>query len=240
MILEKLLIYEKDKALKYLTRDKLKYMGIIFPILRNTVEFIYSEKDGVFIRDVISNVYMLALDNFEKSRKLLDSVSKINHICLYNKDIAEYYHEKFVHKKYAINIQAVYKGLKKVNLNSPILNIKPLTIEQLNWLHIHNGHDLNYLAKRLEAGAIYGGYINNDICCSIGIHADGSIGMLVVLKNYRRQGYAIELERYLINTLIDRGHTPFSQIEYDNIASICLHKKLGFEISKDMLYRLID
>jgi len=45
---------------------------------------------------------------------------------------------------------------------------------------------------------------------------------------------------FMINTLLDRGEVPFSQIEFDNEPSISAHKKLGFKISSNTLYRLID
>jgi len=61
-----------------------------------------------------------------------------------------------------------------------------------------------------------------------------------VPSEFRGQGHAFELEGYMVNILLGREHMPFSQIEYNNDASIGLHKKLGFEISTDTIYQLID
>ena len=215
-------------------------MGMIFPIQRGTAYIIYAEQDGVFIKDTESGVYMLASDNFVKSKELLDAAGRRAHICLYQKATADYYHEKYNHKKYAINVQAVYTKTKHVKLCSRALDIRPLTHSRLDWVHEQNGHDREYLKERLESGAIYGGYFHDELCGCVGVHTDGSIGMIAVLSKFRRRGFAFELEGYMVNTLLDRGHTPFSQIEFDNDASIGLHKKLGFEISADTLYRLID
>jgi len=230
----------KHTALKYLDKNSVLYMGVIYPIKRGSADIIYAEQDGVFIKDVESGVYMLASDDIKKSMELLDEVGRQPHVCLYKKNTADYFHKKHNHKKCAINVQAVYMKPEYVDLHSRVLNIQPLTAAHLDWVHEHNGHNREYLKERLASGAIYGGYIDGELCGSIGVHADGSIGMLVVLNSFRRRGYAFELEGYMVNMLLARKHIPFSQIEFDNEASIGLHKKLGFEISTDTLYRLID
>jgi ribosomal protein S18 acetylase RimI-like enzyme len=230
----------KQKALEYLERNSVLYMGMIFPIKRGSVDIIYAEKDGVFIKDAESGVYMLASDNFVKSKELLDAAGRQAHICFYQKATADYYHKKFKHKKYAINIQAVYTKTEYVELRSHDLDIRPLTRSHLDWVHDQNGHDHEYLIERLESGMIFGGYLRDELRGSVGVHRDGSIGMLAVPSEFRGRGHAFELEGYMVNTLLGREHMPFSQIEYNNDASIGLHKKLGFAISSDTIYRLID
>jgi GNAT superfamily N-acetyltransferase len=166
----------------------------------------------------------------------MDRIGRQAHICVYQKDIADYFYQKYGYKKYAINVQAVYKKTDYVELISRSLGIRPLSLAHLEWVHEHNGHlDYDYLKKRLGCGAIYGGYLGGELCSSVGVHAEGALGILKVLENLRRQGFALEIVGHMVNILLDRGEVPFSQIEFDNIASIGLHKKLGFEISTDTL-----
>ncbi|MCL2702344.1 MAG: GNAT family N-acetyltransferase [Defluviitaleaceae bacterium] len=61
-----------------------------------------------------------------------------------------------------------------------------------------------------------------------------------VLDKYTRRGFALELLGYIVNVLLCKREVPYSQIEFNNEASVGLHKKLGFEISADKLYRLIN
>jgi GNAT superfamily N-acetyltransferase len=214
---------------------------MIFPLRRGSAEVIYAARDGVFIKELDSGIYMLASDNFEKSIELVENTGTPPHICLYQKDIADYLFDRHNYNKYAINVQAVYTHEKYINTDSRVLDIKKLTYSNFDWLCEHNSHlERQYLEERLAAGAVYGGFINNELCCSIGTHAEGSVGMLHVSEKFRGMGYAYELLSYIVNLLLDKKHIPFSQIEYDNIASINLHKKIGFEIFADMLYRLID
>jgi tRNA (guanine37-N1)-methyltransferase len=128
-----------------------------------------------------------------------------------------------------------------VELNSYYLDIQPLTSLHLDWVHKHLDHlDYDYLKERLVFGSIYGGYINGEICGSVGVHAEGSIGLLQVLDKYRKRGFASELVTYMTNNLLVKGEVPFSQIEFDNESSVDLHRKLGFEILTNRIYRLID
>lgn len=230
-----------QRALEYLEKNILLHMSIIFSIKRGTADIIYAGCDGVFIKEAESGVYMLALDNFEKGKKLVNEIGKQAHICVYRKDIADYLYEKYGYKKYAKNVQAVYRKTEHVKLNSHALDIQPLTLTHLEWVHKYFGHlDYDYLKNRIECGAVYGGRFDGKLCGFVGVHAEGAIGILKVLEKFRKQGFSLELVGYMANILLSKGEIPFSQIEFDNAASIGLHKKLGFEISSDTLYRLID
>ena len=232
----------KEKALEYLSRDSVLYMAMISPIKTDSAEIIYAGAEGVFIREAESGVYMLAADSFDKGKKLLDEVVRPAHICVYRKDIADYLYDKYGYRKYVKNLQAAYMKAEYVEITSPDLDIQPLTPEHLGFVHEYYCEHLNrdYLKDRLRRGAIYGGYLQGELCGFAGVHADGSAGILKVIEKFRGQGLAPKLYGAVVNILLDRGGTPFSQIEHDNEASIGLHKKLGFEVSAEAVYRLID
>jgi len=232
----------KERALEYLGRDNILHMAMISPIKRGTADIIYVGLDGVFIKDIESDVYMLATCSFDKGKKLIDEAGKLSHICVYRKDIADYLYEKYRHKKYVENFQTAYIKAEYVNLGDYALDIQQLTLAQLDWVHENYSDHLSYdyLKKRIECSAIYGGRLNGELCGFAGIHADGSMGILKVLEKFRGQGLASLLVGSLVNVMIDKGEVPFSQIEYDNEASIRLYRKLGFAVSKGLVYRLID
>jgi len=239
--LEKRSSFTKEKALEYLQRNNMLFAGMISPIQRGTVEFIYAGCDGVFIKETESSVYMLAMDSLDKGMGLLNEVGRQTHICFYQKALADYFYEKYSYKKYAVNVQAVYSKTEHAQSNSYTLEVLPLTFAHMDWVQEHLDHlGYDYLKERLGFGAIYGGYIDGEICGSVGIHAEGSIGMLHVLEMFRKRGFASELVAYITNILIDRGEIPFSQIEFDNKASTDLHKKMGYKVSTEKIFRLID
>ena len=53
------------------------------------------------------------------------------------------------------------------------------------------------------------------------------MGILEVLPEYRRRGYGLALEQFLIAWHLERGWTPFGHVIDGNEASIRLQKKAG-------------
>ena len=75
---------------------------------------------------------------------------------------------------------------------------------------------------------LYIGYKKNILVGFIGLHLEGSIGLLYILEEYKGNGYGTELEMFLVNHLLFKNKIPFGQLETENNHSIFLQKKLGF------------
>ncbi|WP_407717634.1 GNAT family N-acetyltransferase [Floccifex porci] len=82
------------------------------------------------------------------------------------------------------------------------------------------------------------GYKDNIPVGFIGLHLEGSMGLLYILKEYRGNGYGIELEMFLVNRLLFENKIPFGQLETENNHSIFLQKKLGFTFSTEKQFGL--
>jgi len=232
----------EEKGLEYLEKDSVLHMAMIAPIKKGNAEIIYADYDGVFMKEMESGVYMIALDDFDKAKELLDKEDKPMHICAYQKNIADYLYEKYDYKKYVENVQAAYMKAEYIEVGHDTLEIQPLTLSQLDWVYENYSDHLSYdyLKKRIECGTLYGGALDGTLCGFVGVHADGSIGIMKVMEKFRGQGLATQLEGSMINIMLDKKEIPFSQIEFDNESSIGLHRKLGLEVSERTLYRLID
>ncbi len=68
-----------------------------------------------------------------------------------------------------------------------------------------------------------------------GEHLEGSMGLLYVFPEFRRRGYAMELERAVIARTLRGGYIPFGQVEKDNRASLALQRKLGMTVSDRLI-----
>ena len=96
-----------------------------------------------------------------------------------------------------------------------------------------------YIEDRIRNEAVYGAFIDGDLCGFIGYHKEGSIGMLEVLPEYRGRGIALRLQAVATNKRIKSGAYAYGQVIEDNIKSLNLQKKLGYDISDDKVYWLI-
>ena len=83
----------------------------------------------------------------------------------------------------------------------------------------------DYIIERIEAGAVYGAFFGdntaddtiNTLAGIIGIHEEGSIGMLYVKPQYN-------------------GWIPYGQIIVGNEASMKLQESMGLHFSKSSVY----
>ena len=102
----------------------------------------------------------------------------------------------------------------------------------------------DYIIERIEAGAVYGAFFSdntdndtiNTLAGIIGIHEEGSIGMLYVKPEYRHRKLATALETYAFNRALENGWIPYGQIIVGNEASMKLQESMGLHFSKSSVY----
>ncbi len=96
--------------------------------------------------------------------------------------------------------------------------------------------DDGYLSQLISWGELYGAFEGDTLMGFIGRHAEGSIGLLQVLPQYRRRGLAKLLQSHMIALELSRGHVPYGQIFDGNEASLALQQSLGMSQSIGRLY----
>lgn len=102
--------------------------------------------------------------------------------------------------------------------------------------YAENGVDDGYLSGLIEQGELYGAFEGETLMAFIGRHAEGSIGLLEVLPQYRRRGLATLLQSYMIGLELSRGRVPYGQVFDGNDASLALQQSLGMSRSMGLLY----
>lgn len=115
----------------------------------------------------------------------------------------------------------------------PPHDIRPLAPQDvpLAAAHYHLVDDSEaYLAGRAAAGRAWGLYENGALAGFIGVHSEGSMGMLEIFPEYRRKGYGYALEAFAIGLHLRRGWTPYSQVVRGNEASVKLQEKVRMEL----------
>lgn len=89
------------------------------------------------------------------------------------------------------------------------------------------GYTLENIAGLMKTRGVFGAISGGKLAGFIGMHDDGSMGMLEVFDGFRRRGIGSALERFLINYVMTFGRVPLCAVYIDNPVSMEMQKKLG-------------
>ena len=227
-------------ALRFLSRSPLLHADMISALTLGTAEAVSAGETGVLLR--FGSGYMMSAADPATADAMLAGIPKTQLLDAHQKFYVEAARRKFGLGDGIECRQAAY--LKKEPLPAAVSPavIRPLDETALpfvlqNYTHADiNGAD--YLRGLLRAGNFFGAYVRGKPAGFIGMHEEGSIGLLEVLPEYRRRGIAAALAVFQANRILAQGRVPFSQIEPGNAASFALHRRLGFEISQESVFWL--
>ena len=96
--------------------------------------------------------------------------------------------------------------------------------------------DEEYLGWLISRGEMVGAFDGDTLLAFAGRHAEGSMGLLEVLPQYRRRGLGTLLQSHIINLELSRGHIPYGQVFDGNEPSLALQHSLGMAQSMGRLY----
>jgi 8-oxo-dGTP diphosphatase len=94
------------------------------------------------------------------------------------------------------------------------------------WPH---GRSEPYLLGRIHAGPTCAIRVKGKLAAWALTHADGAMGILHVLDEYRGQGMARSITTALARRILKRGLKPFLYIVRKNVASTTLTESMGFK-----------
>lgn len=96
--------------------------------------------------------------------------------------------------------------------------------------------DGEYLGWLITQGELVGAFDGDALMAFAGRHAEGSMGLLEVLPQYRRRGLGSLLQSHIIHLELSRGHIPYGQVFDGNEPSLALQRSLGMAQSMGQLY----
>ena len=231
---------EKQRVIKKLSTKKRIFIHMMETLARGRGEVLYAEGKNVLIHLPEIGNAMLNAEDEEHLEKMLPLIPK---------DVAEHsivtvtnrwnerVREAFGYHGSMQCSQACYTRGEPLPVKHK--DIRQLTEAEISYVaeHYHLGDD-EYIRERIGAGEVFGIYIEGKLCGFIGSHDDGSMGMLYVEDNCRRQGLAASLESYLINRQRERGFVPYAHIVEGNEASTRLQERLGLNLSDPVIWWL--
>lgn len=222
------------KSEKFINSEAALYADMRAAMKEGRAEIVYDSETALLLRETVCDVHFLAVQSAQDAEKLLrDLREKDSVVVLHGKalfDIAE----KLGYEVDPPCCQAMYTGSPlpvggELTLRHP--DEADFEIVDANY-HLINGAELH---KDFAKPEFLGGYLCGKLVGFAGLHSEGSMGLLTVLPDYRRRGFAQQIYSALINSQLEKGRIPYAQIYTDNINSLNLQKKLGFTLSSDVI-----
>ena len=152
---------------------------------------------------------------------------------LHNSELREVLERDYGFSTFMEFYNAVYDSAEPLAYSLPEgAAIRRLDQSHLDFVHAHyhTVDDPDYLRERIE-DCMFGIFMQGSLAGFAGTHDERSMGLMEILPEYRRLGFAFALEAHLINHLLSIGRVPFGQISIHNEPSLRLQQKAGLTIS---------
>jgi len=237
--------YERKQRLAgRLMKDKRNYIHMIESLKRGRAEILYWEGNDILLYDRRCTVCMISASSRETGERMLELIPEetrsvvtsqafLNEMLCREEDSRmhpnEAHRKADMYGKYEIHsecCQLLYT--QKVPLPVKHKDIRPLTMEHLDYVSEHYSYDdRSYVEARIREGVMYGAFVGNKPVGFVGMHNEGSLGLLYVEEAYRRHGIALSLESYMINRILEKGWIPYGHVIVGNEGSFALQERLG-------------
>ncbi len=221
-----------ELALNYLNKEKLTNIDMIESINRGFANVLAAGDDGVLLFLPESSAYMLSCENSFTAARFIQMFEKKDDIVTHHDFEGVMVREAFNIEKSIRCYHCVYEKSEPVPIDESfdIRNLDAAYADYVDEIYAHENKD--YILSIMEEGNMLGAFVDGKLAGFIGIHGEGSIGLLVILEQYRRMHLGYELEARMINKELERGHIPYCQVLEDNENSLALQRSLGYTLSE--------
>lgn len=223
-----------------LETDPVLYAGLLQVLRRGTAEILEETETGIFLRDTVSNGFMLAVENVETGKAWFRKHAHLGYslVSVFAQELVDFVENAYGLREILRCRQALYPQ------SMPPAVKKSLTIRQalpsdLDFVLAHY-HRLSAeeLTQVIARGNLFLGFQGSQPVGFIGEHLEGSMGLLEIFPDFRQKGYGTELEAFLISHMLERNLLPYCQVEAGNEKSLALQRKLGMVLSGAYVYWL--
>lgn len=245
-----------QESLEQLKKQKLLHIDMIELINRGQARLVYADGATVCLQDKVGEAYFHTAQTAEDGIRALQVLQKDAQkqgengilLVLHQDFMCESAEQMLGVQRLISCYQAVYTRKEKLPITGlyrldgkkqeGIAEIRLLTEEYVDVVaaNYHTMDDPDYIRERIQAGCMYGAFLENRLAGFIGMHTEGSVGMLEVLPEYRGRHIGKALETYMLNFSLERGMTPYGQVAEGNEISEKLQESLGLCFSRTMIY----
>ena len=211
-------------------------LGIERVLKRGTGEVIERHDDALLVRDSVSGAYMLGCEDPALGAAILqrNASGDCRLLMVSDHDLGRATFARYGFDALLECRQTAYYGAAP----EPVGCLALRSASEADLPILTATYDLvsaDELRLIVARGKLTLGYAGGRLAGFAGEHLEGSMGLLYVFPEFRRKGYAMELEKAVISQTLKEGYTPFGQVEKSNRASLALQRKLGMTISDRLI-----
>lgn len=226
---------EKQRLIRRLSKDKRNNIHIMESLSRGRGEILYFQGGDLLVQDREASVCMLTAENPESAERLVGMLPGETRWVIASQNFVRDLLAEMGCGLFGSCSQYLYTN--KILLPVRYKEIRRLTQEDVPYMTAHYKSDTEeYIRERVRAGVMYGAFSGERQIGFIGIHSEGSMGLLYVEEEFRRRGVAEALEAFCANRLLEKGFTPYGHIMEGNTPSELLQEKLGFYRASRCVY----
>ncbi|MBQ8822924.1 MAG: tRNA (guanosine(37)-N1)-methyltransferase TrmD [Lachnospiraceae bacterium] len=225
----------KQEIIKRLSKKKRFYIHMMELLNRGIGEVLYERNMDIVLYEPDSELYMVSAESKESADYLVEKYLKDAGLVLTTSE--EVVQVLIAKKNMRVN-EKVWQYVYTLKEPLPVKykDIRRLTMEHLSYVTEHYDENEAYLRRLIEKGHMFGAFVEDKIVGFVGIHVEGSCGLLFVDSACRGMGLGQSLENYIINYVKSLGFTPYGHVVEGNVASTKLQEKNGLYISEEPLY----
>lgn len=218
-----------------LYRDKALNADILESLRRGTADVIYDGADGILIKERTCALYMMSAE-YERGRELLSHITEPAAITLRGEGFVEYA-APLLGREYSSCWQVLYERPEPPNADTGEFEIRPLDAHDYETVKAsYNLISEPELYHAVFESPFFAAYCDGKLAGYIGLHAEGSMGLLHVFPEYRRKKLGRALLSHMIAHQLSVGALPYGQVFDDNSASLELQRSLGMTFSLQKVY----
>ncbi|MGM9618691.1 MAG: GNAT family N-acetyltransferase [Oscillospiraceae bacterium] len=229
-----------QQALDWLMRDELFYLDLIAPIQRGRAEILAATEEGVLLREAESGGCFLAAEDPAAGRKLLERVEDCDFLGIHQEALCPEAQARLGFETRVRFRHVALFGEEKLEPLPPGLSVREAEERDLPLIEANYDLETPEMLRRLAwEGDLLVAEAEGRVVGFMGLHPEGSLGLLCVLPEYRRHGYAAALESVLMRRELRRGFHPYGQVLSENEGSLRLQRKLGLAVSEREMFFLV-
>lgn len=224
----------EQAAIRYLEGEYLWHIDMLEALRRGRGRVVYFEGRTVLIRrSEMPDFYLLTSDSPAAGAAAFEGLPAPQWVVARGPGVPEMLRERFGLELSGYCSNVAYMKRERLFWDCPGLEIRPLRLEEIpDFLAHYDMEDESDARAHIEQGELFAAVLDGKLAGFMGLHADGSMGMLEVFPEYRKLGVGRAIEKFFINFCLDRGWTPYGQVFLDNEKSFSLQQNLGMSVDR--------